>query len=100
MSLIVISRMFVWALEARWTSSAKILIITTTITTITITPTRMFVWNLEEGRVTEQMVVTIPATPGNLFPGLNVQNRWTHVDGHIKINGSSIRSSTTGTILD
>ena len=36
---------------------------------------RMFVWNLEEGRVTEQMVVTIPATPGNLFPGLNVQNR-------------------------
>ena len=37
--------------------------------------TRMFVWNLEEGRVTEQMVVTIPATPGNLFPGLNVQNR-------------------------
>ena len=35
MSLIVISRMFVWALEARWTSSANILIITTTITTIT-----------------------------------------------------------------
>ena len=35
----------------------------------------MFVWNLEEGRVTEQMVVTIPATPGNLLPGLNVQNR-------------------------
>ena len=37
---------------------------------------RMFVWNLEEGRVTEQMVVTIPATPGNIFPGLNVQNRF------------------------
>ena len=39
------------------------------------TACRMFVWNLEEGRVTEQMVVTIPATPGNVFPGLNVQNR-------------------------
>ena len=36
---------------------------------------RMFVWNLEEGRVTEQMVVTIPATPGNIFPGLNVQSK-------------------------
>ena len=37
---------------------------------------RMFVWNLEEGRVTEQMVVTIPATPGNVFPGLNVQSKY------------------------
>ena len=37
---------------------------------------RMFVWNLEEGRVTEQMVVTIPATPGNIFPGLNVQSKY------------------------
>ena len=36
----------------------------------------MFVWNLEEGRVTEQMVVTIPATPGNIFPGLNVQSKY------------------------
>ena len=36
----------------------------------------MFVWNLEEGRVTEQMVVTIPATPGNVFPGLNVQSKY------------------------
>ena len=49
------------------------------------TPTRMFVWNLEEGRVTEQMVVTIPATPGNLFPGLNVQNRYLDTDG-LKVN--------------
>ena len=45
------------------------------ITTTMSVLARMFVWNLEEGRVTEQMVVTIPATPGNLFPGLNVQNR-------------------------
>ena len=48
--------------------------------TFCIVPNRMFVWNLEEGRVTEQMVVTIPATPGNLFPGLNVQNRCTPPD--------------------
>ena len=43
----------------------------------------MFVWNLEEGRVTEQMVVTIPATPGNLFPGLNVQNRCSDATGYM-----------------
>ena len=50
---------------------------------IITTPTRMFVWNLEEGRVTEQMVVTIPATPGNLFPGLNVQNRCLDAAGYM-----------------
>ena len=46
----------------------------------------MFVWNLEEGRVTEQMVVTIPATPGNLFPGLNVQNRYLDATGYMWIS--------------
>ena len=37
---------------------------------------RMFVWRVEDGRVVEQTVVTLPATPGNVFPGLNVQTRW------------------------
>ncbi len=36
---------------------------------------RMFVWRVEESRVVEQTVVTLPATPGNVFPGLNVQTR-------------------------
>ena len=36
---------------------------------------RMFVWREEEGRVTEQTVLTLPATPGNMFPGLNLQTR-------------------------
>ena len=35
----------------------------------------MFVWREEEGRVVEQTVVTLPATPGNIFPGLNLQTR-------------------------
>ena len=53
----------------------------------------MFVWNLEEGRVTEQMVVTIPATPGNVFPGLNVQSKYgTHTGrgdhGYLGMAGS------------
>jgi hypothetical protein len=36
---------------------------------------RMFVWNTEESRVVEQAVLTLPATPGNQFPGLNLQTR-------------------------
>ena len=43
----------------------------------------MFVWNLEEGRVTEQMVVTIPATPGNIFPGLNVQSKYRKFEKYV-----------------
>ena len=46
-------------------------------------------WNLEEGRVTEQMVVTIPATPGNVFPGLNVQSKYGRsVRGYLGMAGS------------
>ena len=36
---------------------------------------RMFVWREDEGRVVEQTVLTLPATPGNIFPGLNLQTR-------------------------
>ena len=54
----------------------------------------MFVWNLEEGRVTEQMVVTIPATPGNIFPGLNVQSKYGKFEKYVK--GANSNSSFLG----
>ena len=37
--------------------------------------TRMFVWSLEEGRVMEQAVISIPTTQTPTMPRLNVQNR-------------------------
>ena len=36
---------------------------------------RMFVWSLEEGRVLEQAVITIPTQQAAPLPKLNVQNR-------------------------
>ena len=35
----------------------------------------MFVWSLEEGRVLEQAVITIPTQQTAPLPKLNVQNR-------------------------
>ena len=36
---------------------------------------RMFIWSLEENRVTEQAIITIPTTQSTPMPKLNVQNR-------------------------
>ena len=36
---------------------------------------RMFVWNLDEGRVSEQAIISIPTTQSTPMPRLNVQNR-------------------------
>ena len=36
---------------------------------------RMFVWSLEESRVLEQAVITIPTQQAAPLPKLNVQNR-------------------------
>ena len=37
--------------------------------------TRMFIWSLEENRVTEQAIITIPTSQATPMPKLNVQNR-------------------------
>ena len=36
---------------------------------------RMFVWSLDEARVTEQALITIPISQSTPMPKLNVQNR-------------------------
>jgi len=35
----------------------------------------MFIWSLEENRVTEQAIITIPTSQATPMPKLNVQNR-------------------------
>ena len=37
--------------------------------------TRMFIWSLEEGRVMEQAIISIPTQAAHPLPRLNVQNR-------------------------
>ncbi len=37
--------------------------------------TRMFIWSLEEGRVMEQAIISIPTQAAQPLPRLNVQNR-------------------------
>ena len=37
--------------------------------------TRMFVWSLEEARVAEQAIISIPTQAAQPLPRLNVQNR-------------------------
>ena len=40
--------------------------------------TRMFIWSLEEGRVMEQAIISIPTQAAQPLPRLNVQNRCRH----------------------
>ena len=40
--------------------------------------TRMFIWSLEEGRVMEQAIISIPTQAAQPLPRLNVQNRCQH----------------------
>lgn len=40
--------------------------------------TRMFIWSLEEGRVMEQAIISIPTQAAQPLPRLNVQNRYHH----------------------